>query len=154
MTNAEVVFTRACSVASLIERLILATETSLDVALYRLNSSRLARALEDAARRGAHVRLVLDRGKYEETRATQVLLSGHSIPFRLLAGRQGSGTKMHHKFAILDHRTILTGSYNWTVESEEQNFENLVILREPAAIAAYQHEFEDLWGAASEARTS
>ena len=37
---------------------------------------------------------------------------------------------MHHKFAILDGQTAITGSYNWTVESDEENFENLVILHD------------------------
>jgi phosphatidylserine/phosphatidylglycerophosphate/cardiolipin synthase-like enzyme len=39
----------------------------------------------------------------------------------------------------------LTGSYNWTLESEDGNFENLVVLTEPAAVAVYQSEFEALW---------
>ena len=57
---------------------------------------------------------------------------------------------MHHKFAILDNHTVLTGSYNWTPESEEQNYENLLVLREPAQVEAYQREFEALWEASRE----
>lgn len=144
----EVVFTRACSVAELLERLLSQARRSVDAALYRLNNPRLAGALEEAVRRGAQVRVVLDRGKYEETRTARQLISAGVISFRLLSGRGGAGTKMHHKFAILDSSVILTGSYNWTLESEEENFESLLILREPEVVTAYQQEFSALWSAA------
>ena len=55
---------------------------------------------------------------------------------------------MHHKFVILDQRTVLTGSYNWTFESEDENQENLVILADPYSVEAYTHEFEALWAGA------
>ena len=143
--NAELLLTRSGSVAEAIERLIAATTISLDAALYRLNLPRLARALEDAAARGVRVRLVLDSNKYEETRATRELLANSVIPFRLRYGREGPGSKMHHKFAIFDGRTAITGSYNWTVESEEQNYENLIVLREAGLVEVLQGEFEALW---------
>jgi len=93
---------------------------------------------------------VLDRGKYRDTRTTRELLAAHRLPSRLLAGRQGDKAKMHHKFALLDDSALLTGSYNWTTESEEQNHENLLVLREPKLIANYRAEFEALWAEASE----
>lgn len=137
--------TRSGSAATLVEELIHAATSSIDAALYRLNNPRLARALEAAVGRGVRVRLVLDRNKYDETRATRELLASGAIPFRLMYGRKGPGTKMHHKFALLDGRTALTGSYNWTMESEEENYENLVVLRDPERLEIYRHEFEQLW---------
>ena len=148
---AEIVFTRAGSVAEVIERLIRASTGRIDAALYRLNNPRLAHALEDAARRGVRVRLLLDCNKFEESRATRELLSNGRIPFRVLYGRQGAGSKMHHKFAIFDGHTALTGSYNWTIESEDQNYENLLIVREREPLETYQREFEALWAEALEA---
>ena len=148
--DAEVVLTRTCSGAELIARLIQATTSTIDAALYRFNNPRLARALEEAMQRGVHVRLVLDRGKYEETPATQELLANGHIPFRLLYGRQGRGSKMHQKFAILDSRTALAGSYNWSLESEEQNYESLLILRGREPLETFRREFEALWAAAAE----
>lgn len=148
--NAELLLTRSGSVAEAIERLMAATTISLDAALYRLNLPRLARALEAAAARGVRVRLVLDRDKYEETRSTRELLANSAIPFRLRFGRQGPGSKMHHKFAIFDGNVGITGSYNWTVESEEQNFENVLVLREAQRVEILQREFEALWEESSQ----
>jgi mitochondrial cardiolipin hydrolase len=141
----EVIFTRSRSVAEEIERLIQAAQTSVDAALYRLNNPRLARLLAEAAGRGVRLRLVLDRGKYEETTTTRQLLAEIPLPFRLSYGRLGRGSKMHHKFAILDDATVLTGSYNWTVESEKENFDHLLVVRGAEQTEPYRQEFEALW---------
>ena len=144
----EIKFARSESVADVIMHLMHEASTSIDGALYRFNHPGLAQALEEAAQRGVHVRLLVDGNKYKESRTTQELLTGAIIPFRLAFGRQGRGSKMHHKFVILDQQTVLTGSYNWTHESEEENHENLLILRDPLAVEAYTHEFEALWAEA------
>ncbi len=148
---AEVMFTRSKSVADAIEQLIRSTQVSLNAALYRFNSQRLARALDEAQKRGVRIRLVLDRNKYEESSATRQLLSNQRLPFRVTYGRDGAGSRMHHKFALLDDSMVLTGSYNWTFASEEQNYENVLILREPRLVAIYHAEFDALWEDAKEA---
>ena len=141
----EVKFSRSESVAEAIMSLLRAASRSIDAALYRLNHPLLARALEEAVERGVRIRLVVDGNKYTEGRATQELLARAIIPFRLAYGRQGPGSKMHHKFVILDQQIVLTGSYNWTLESEDENYENLVILEEAQPVEAYTREFEALW---------
>jgi mitochondrial cardiolipin hydrolase len=144
----EIKFARSESVADAIMRLISETSSSIEGALYRFNHPGLAQALEEAVHRGVHVRLLVDGNKYKESRTTQELLTGAIIPFRLAFGRQGRGSKMHHKFVILDQQTVLTGSYNWTHESEDENHENLIILRDAHPVEAYTREFEALWAGA------
>lgn len=141
----EIFLTRTERAGEVIEHLIANAAVSIEAALYRLNNPRLVAALDDAVRRGVNVRVVLDRSKYEESRSTRQLLAGNRIPFRLSYGRRGPGSKMHHKFAILDNRTAMTGSYNWTLESEEENYESLLILDEPQHLEAFRREFEALW---------
>jgi phosphatidylserine/phosphatidylglycerophosphate/cardiolipin synthase-like enzyme len=143
--SSELILTRTGSVIEAIERRMYDATRSVDAALYRLNHPRLVAALESAGERGLRVRVLLDHNKYDESRSTRELLAGSQIPFRLSYGRRGPGSKMHHKFAILDDRLALTGSYNWTLESEEQNYENLLIFDEPQHLQAYRQEFEALW---------
>lgn len=51
---------------------------------------------------------------------------------------------MHHKFCIIDNRTILNGSYNWT-KNADKNFENLFILRDsPLVVEKLKSEFKTL----------
>ena len=132
-----------------IERLLLKTMTSsratISLAAYRLTNLRLGQGLVEAHRRGLEVRVVLDAVKYEANRPLAELFKEHGVPHRAIAGRQGPPTKMHHKFAIFDDRMVTTGSYNWTDESEEQNFEDLILLREESLVARYRLAFELLW---------
>jgi mitochondrial cardiolipin hydrolase len=149
MSN-EVILTRGHSVAEEIERLVRAAKASVDAALYRLNNPYLARVLAEAAERGVRLRVVLDRGKYEETTSTREILTEAHLSFRLSYGRLGRGSKMHHKFAIIDDAMVLTGSYNWTIESEKENFDNLLVLRDADPLGLYRQEFEALWKDAEE----
>lgn len=142
---AEAVFARARSIAEVIENLVASSHTSIDAALHRLNSRRLARALAGARERGVDVRLVIDRSKYEKSQATRRLLSACGLPFRLACGRDGVESKMHHKFALLDRRLVITGSYNWTFASEALNHENILLLREPGLVETFRREFDALW---------
>jgi phosphatidylserine/phosphatidylglycerophosphate/cardiolipin synthase-like enzyme len=145
----EIKFARSESVAEVIIQRLHEASNSIDGALYRFNHPGLAHAMEDVAKRGVRIRLLVDGNKYKESRTTQELLSGDTIPFRLAFGRQGRGSKMHHKFVILDQQTVLTGSYNWTYESEDENQENLLILHDAYSVEAYTREFKALWAGAA-----
>jgi mitochondrial cardiolipin hydrolase len=144
-SDVEVLFTRTGSIAEAIETLLGAATTSIEAALYGFSSQRLANALEEAQARRLRLRLVVDGNKYQETSGCQRLLAERKLPFRLAFGRDGEGSKMHHKFALLDRKLVLTGSYNWTAASEDKNYDNLLILRTPDLVEAYRSEFAALW---------
>ncbi|HRI62240.1 MAG TPA: phospholipase D-like domain-containing protein, partial [Saprospiraceae bacterium] len=46
---------------------------------------------------------------------------------------------MHHKFALVDERLLLTGSFNWTYNS---NAENLLVTDDATMTLAFREEFE------------
>lgn len=144
-TIPEVIFSRSSNIDDWIEKQARGLETSLDLAIYRFNSRGLYRVLNEAAERGIKVRLLIDRSKYEESSSIRELMGRPGFAVRLSYGRLGPGSKMHHKFAVFDRKAVLTGSYNWTSESEDQNFENLVLLRDARAVELYMAEFETLW---------
>ena len=149
-----VIFSRTESIAEEIEERIGAASFSIDAALYRFGNPRLSQALCDAQRRGVSIRLIADRGKFEDSEDTRNLLSKSPFPLRLTHGRDGARSKMHHKFVVLDDRTVLTGSYNWTFASEEQNYENLLILQDPLQVDLHRQEFDSLWASGTKALDS
>jgi phosphatidylserine/phosphatidylglycerophosphate/cardiolipin synthase-like enzyme len=138
-------FTSEGSVSRTIEQFLQEARAAVDAAMYRITNPRLAQALGQARERGVRVRLLVDRNKYEETAVTRRLLAENPVPFYAIYGQRGTGTKMHHKFVVLDGRIVLAGSYNWTVESEEQNYDHLLIITDPKLVLAYQREFGGLW---------
>lgn len=51
---------------------------------------------------------------------------------------------VHHKFCIIDDKTVITGSYNWTYYAENRNWENIVILDDLKIVNGYIKEFEKI----------
>jgi phosphatidylserine/phosphatidylglycerophosphate/cardiolipin synthase-like enzyme len=52
---------------------------------------------------------------------------------------------MHHKFAIFDESTLLTGSYNWTLSAMRHNEENLIVTDDAALVRRFAEVFTSLW---------
>ena len=49
---------------------------------------------------------------------------------------------------MIDARTVITGSYNFTGSAEKDNDENLVIVEDPTLARAYLEEFERVYAQA------
>ncbi|MGF1478694.1 MAG: phospholipase D-like domain-containing protein [Cyanophyceae cyanobacterium] len=69
-------------------------------------------------------------------------------------GSKGSGL-MHHKFAIIDGATVLTGSNNWTISGTHGDFSapdsrgnanNLLKIDSSRLASLFQEEFNVMWG--------
>ena len=52
---------------------------------------------------------------------------------------------MHHKYAVFDSASVLTGSYNWTRSAASENHENVIVTADPRLVAAFGEVFETLW---------
>ena len=55
------------------------------------------------------------------------------------------GDLLHHKFALVDRQTVITGSHNWSDAANTNNDETLLIINNPTVAAHYQREFERLY---------
>jgi hypothetical protein len=52
---------------------------------------------------------------------------------------------MHNKFCVIDNKTLINGSYNWTYYAEDRNRENILILKdEEETTKAFISEFNRL----------
>ena len=49
---------------------------------------------------------------------------------------------VHHKFCIIDNKTVITGSYNWTYYAENRNWENVLIIEDSTVSKSYINEFD------------
>ena len=52
---------------------------------------------------------------------------------------------MHHKFALIDGKTLVNGSFNWTRQAVLNNRENVVISSDRTLVQAFHQEFENMW---------
>jgi phosphatidylserine/phosphatidylglycerophosphate/cardiolipin synthase-like enzyme len=87
------------------------------------------------------VRIITDNAKAEDLGSDVDRFRQAGIP--LLIDR--SPFHMHHKFAVIDGETLLTGSYNWTLGAARDNVENLIVVNDPRLVSAFSRAFAALW---------
>jgi len=113
----------------------------INIAMYTFTDKEIAASLIDAQERGVKVRVYLDRSQIGSTYSISRLLVQEGLKVRISTNNY----IMHHKFAIIDNRLLLTGSYNWTASANNRNDENLMVIDDLEIIARYQNQFEKLW---------
>lgn len=133
-----------------IVREINSAQREILVAVFAFTSDELAWALVKANRRGVKVRVVLDEGFDQGNGYSKgSFLDQQGLSVRRVSGLSKGGKEsgsMHQKFAVMDQRVVLTGSYNWTASAENSNDENLLLFRDAGPLAEeYRKEFFRLW---------
>ncbi|XP_032053639.1 mitochondrial cardiolipin hydrolase [Aythya fuligula] len=129
-----------CAFSRLLRHL-LSARRSLELCLFAFSSPQLGRAVRLLHRRGVRVRVVTD-AQYMALKGSQIGLLRHAgIQVR---HDQESGY-MHHKFAIVDRKMLITGSLNWTTEAIQNNRENILIMEDAEYVQPFLEEFERIW---------
>ncbi|WP_022846665.1 MULTISPECIES: phospholipase D family nuclease [unclassified Desulfurobacterium] len=117
---------------------------SIDAAIYSFTSKKIVKAFIRAHKRGVKVRVIIDQGTAKSKRCVAPILKKAGVPVRFKRG--SGGGLMHNKFAVIDGRTVITGSFNWTVSAEKRNDENLVVIKDDLPLAhRYEKVFDRLW---------
>lgn len=122
------------------------------VAVYAFTSEELAEALAQAKKRGVAVQVVVDQDFDSRNDKSKVkYLEQQKVPVRRHSGQRTSTADresglMHQKFAVIDRKILLTGSYNWTHSADKLNDENLLMFRDAGPLAEeYRKVFMLLW---------
>jgi tetratricopeptide (TPR) repeat protein len=103
------------------------------VQAYSFTSAPIAAALVDAHRRRVNVRVILDSSQRSERYSSATFLRNMGIPVLV----DDAHAIAHNKLMIIDGRTVITGSFNFTKAAEERNAENVVIMEDPRVAAKY-----------------
>lgn len=120
---------------------IASAQVSLDVAAYSFTSKPVATALLAAQARGVRVRVVADR-KANSKYTAVTYLANQGMPVRL----NDRYAAMHHKFMIIDGRSVQAGSFNYSASAHTGNAENVLWLQDMPAVAAdFSRAFAHLW---------
>lgn len=122
-----------------------AAQSTIDVAQYLFSDQDLADALVAAKKRGVQVRVIVDTGQAKLKSSRDEYLAYAGIPVHRMGTGTTYGGKFHHKFAVVDGVTVLTGSMNWSEDTEAWNYENVIVLHDDAIAKAYAKEFESLF---------
>lgn len=114
---------------------------TLDICMYFLTSSILAKAIINAHKRGVTVKIILDESMTQNdySQTTMFYKEGIKLKYKQLY------SAMHHKFVIIDNNIVITGSTNWTMTAFFGNFENLMVTNESELVKPFINEFEKIW---------
>jgi phosphatidylserine/phosphatidylglycerophosphate/cardiolipin synthase-like enzyme len=110
-----------------------AAQTSIRVQAYSFTSAPIAKALVEAHKRGVDVQVILDKSQRTEKYSSADFVLHAGMPVYIDAKHAIA----HNKVMVLDCRTVVTGSFNFTMSAENSNAENLLILRSPELAERY-----------------
>ena len=103
-----------------------AAKKTVLVQAYWFTSTRIAKALVEAHKRGVMVEVILDRSRAEIDNAQADVLVENGVPTSI----DNHHVTAHNKVFIIDGETVITGSFNFTDQSETGNAENVVVIRD------------------------
>jgi phosphatidylserine/phosphatidylglycerophosphate/cardiolipin synthase-like enzyme len=146
----------------LLDDLLASTRSRADLALFVFSSQQLGNRVSALHDQGVALRLLVDPG-FSNRYFSEVLdLLGLELPdHRCLVQtenqprdtpidgvgtpRLAAGDKLHHKFAVLDDRRVITGSFNWSPSAAHKNDETLLVIDSPELAAHFRTEVDRLW---------
>jgi phosphatidylserine/phosphatidylglycerophosphate/cardiolipin synthase-like enzyme len=109
------------------------------VLAYSFTSRPISEALIEAKLRGVHVDIVLDKSNEHEEHTDLHFLLEQGLPPLIDAEHAIA----HNKVMIVDQRTLITGSFNFTNQAEHENAENLLVLKgHPDLVHLYRQNFQ------------
>ncbi len=109
---------------------------------YAFTSVPIAKALLEAHKRAVKVEVIMDRvdrGASERQYTSATFLANQNVPTYI----DGNYAIAHNAIIIIDGTTVITGSFNFTKAAEEQNAENLLIIRSEELAKLYIDNWND-----------
>ena len=150
---------------NLLAKQMKAANESLDMALFVFSAQQLTNVLREQIEKGIEIRLVADPGFASRPFSEVLDLLGVTLPDHtckveagnhpLERGLKGIGTprlargdKLHHKFAVIDKRKVITGSFNWSPSAAHTNDETLLVIHSSKLAKHFTREMDRLWDTA------
>lgn len=120
--------------------LIDGAEHSIALAMNVLTDNPIYESLEKALARGVTIESLWDFQSWEMcqfSEADELLERGIGI-------WDANPGLLHHKYAVIDGKTVVTGSANWSRSGMERNDENLVVIGDRGIAQEYLKDFQKL----------
>ncbi|WNC44740.1 phospholipase D-like domain-containing protein [Thermosynechococcus sp. GLH187] len=158
----------AASTNGLIGQTLNRSRQKIDMALFVFSDQELSYVLEERHNQGVKIRALIDSGFIYRDFSEALDMMGVAMANTAQA-RQGNcyyeagnrpwqkpiqtvgtpllpeGDKLHHKYGVVDDRTVIVGSHNWSEAANRGNDEFLLVIEHPTVAAHYEREFERLY---------
>ncbi len=125
---------------AILQQLRMALHT-IHICVFTISDDRISKEIINCHTLGKQVRIITDNEKLYDTGSDIDRLAKVGIPVKI----DRTTNHMHHKFAVIDSKLVLTGSYNWTRSAASFNHENLLITHTKSVVTSFEEEFARLW---------
>lgn len=132
-----------------------AATQSIDVCIYKITDDRISDILLKAVvDKGIKVRIIYDKESNERDQFSKIEALSEHIECRhtdihvqdiRLYYIHHIGVTMHHKFTIIDEKKVLSGSYNYTRNASNWNYENITIENNKKDVMDFTKQFAKMW---------
>jgi len=116
------------------------------IAVAWITDNEIINKLIELSNRGISIKIIVSANENNFERNFQINLILKEINIQLFACGDAdtyTGQTMHNKFAIIDNKVLLTGSYNWT-QKASINYENLLVINDSNVVEKFTSYFKDL----------
>ncbi|MBT3984070.1 MAG: hypothetical protein HOE90_22130 [Bacteriovoracaceae bacterium] len=120
-------------------------KVSIRIATYNANVTDFIDILNKQAEAGVKIEFLVDYKLSWKSNKVWNSLSEHEnlIRYRVPVLR-GGNPQMHNKVIIIDGKTILMGSANWTYSGLMANYENVLAITRPSVVKKFNDELDEL----------
>lgn len=125
---------------TIIRNIETATE-KLHICVFTISDDSITNSLLTAHKKGVNIKLITDNDKSFDVGSDIEQLAKAGIAIKM----DTTPNHMHHKFMVSDQRSLITGSYNWTLSAAKYNHENIIVTREASVIKSFAQQFDQLW---------
>ena len=115
------------------------SKTTVLVQAYSFTSALIAKSLLNAHKRGVKVQILLDKSQVSKKYSSATFLINQGIPTRI----DSAHAIAHNKVMIIDEEIVITGSFNFTKAAEENNAENLLVIRDKNLAERYAENWQE-----------
>ena len=137
--NWEVYFSPHGGATDAITRELNKAKSTIFVEAYSFTSAPIAKALLNAHKRRVKVEVILDKSKRTQNYSPATFLYNQGIPVKIDAQHAIA----HNKVMIIDGETVITGSFNFTKAAEENNAENLLVIKDKKLAERYIRNWQE-----------
>ena len=118
---------------------------SIQAVVYKFEVKKIFEALVKAHERGVEIKLLVDAKEAKKKKS--FAKKARNLGIKVQKWKSG---KLHAKFAIIDNKKVITGSFNWTESAKEENLELIIIEKIPEVTLKFTALFNDLWKKATQ----
>jgi phosphatidylserine/phosphatidylglycerophosphate/cardiolipin synthase-like enzyme len=139
-TSWEVYFTSDFPQRAILEA-IRKAQRSIHLAMFYYTDDLLHKALVDALNRGVTIKAVWDFRGWENFSVSEM----DEMLARGIGVIDANPGLVHHKFAVIDSKIVITGSANWSKSGMNYNDENTLIIHSPDVAGLFIDRFNRLY---------